>query len=337
MNYEILGKGIRESFLTQLENIGLRSKFRTPEEYLVGKERFFGEYYAIFLAEIIGLHDEDMIKNLGVTSLFGRAFVIAQDQVLDNPANPNLNYILASPVLYHEFVRRMNALVGNSSFDNDMEQILNEAREVNVREQQNHRGRIVPYNQEDLDKVGRKTGLVRIPAKGVCYLVNSIGHAERLASISDNVLVSIQICDDLSDVAEDYMAGNYTIPVTHGIILSPDQAETLDAIYQGLFFGGLFESLLSYNIALLRQTKTDIGFVAQKETNAEKYVSSLEKYVSNILEKFRVAKRTFGLGDVSEKNFTKLEPIQHYGEVEKLKRYLEQLKPENIAPKKLIV
>ena len=94
-----LAQSIRESFLKELNELGLGSLFKVPFDYLVGKERFLGDYYAVWLSEIIGIDYQEIIVNLGVSYLFGRSFVIAQDQILDNPANFNQEYVLASPNL----------------------------------------------------------------------------------------------------------------------------------------------------------------------------------------------------------------------------------------------
>jgi len=336
MDFEKLGRKIRESFLSDLENIGLGDVFKIPLEYLIGKERFFGDFYAIYLSEIVGIHDENVIISLGNAFLFGRAFVISQDQVLDNLKNPNIDYILASPILYQEFVKRIKMLVSGTSFVEDMQKILKKAREANIKEQYDHRNKILPYTLEDLGNLGRKTGLVKIPAKAVCYLSNNEGYAERIASISDNILVSIQICDDLSDVAEDFRNGNYTIPVTHGILLSPDKTETEKSMYQGLFLSGLFESLLSYNLTLLGNTESEILSVVHECTQAQKYVSLLKKHLSYILEKFRNDKGLLDLEETKENDFTNLESVKCSRDVNMFKPYLELLEPGNISPEKLM-
>jgi len=336
MNFNELGKKIRESFLSDLKEIELDKIFKISSEYLIGKERFFGDFYVIYLSEIFNIKDEEIIIKLGTAFLFGRAFVIAQDQILDNPDNLNLDYILSSPVLYEEFVKRMTTLVDEPSFKKDMYQILKELREANIKEQQEHRKKISNYTQNDLNNIGRKTGIVKIPAKAVCYLAGDKKNTEKMASIIDKILVVIQICDDLSDVAEDFKTGNYTIPVTHGILLSPNQIETEKSVYQGLFFSGLFECLLSHNLKLLRQINKDIKIITQKETQTEKYLFLLEKYLSNTLKEFRKTKRFFNIGKIEEEDFTKLKPIQCNEEVDKFMSYLEKIEPANLAPRRLM-
>jgi len=333
MNFESLGKIIRKSFLSDLKKIGLAKTFKVPINYLIGKGRFFGDYYSIYLSEIVGLKDKSLIQKLGNAFLFGRTFVIAQDQVLDNPQNFNPEYVLISSVLYDEFISKTTSLIDDPVFKRNMYRVLQEAREANIFEQKNHRNKISPFTIKDLKNLGRKTGLVKIPAEAFSYLVNKRELAEKIKSISDNILISIQICDDLADVVDDFKSGNYTIPVTHSLILSSRKFQTEEAIYEGLFSGGLFESLLSYSLHLLKHTKSEIRSIAHNETQAEIYVSQLIMHLSRILEKYKKSKKNLSIKIYEEQDFTKLKPLTKFSKkVDSLKKYLKELEPAKIAP-----
>jgi len=336
MKIDGLSKKIKVSFLNDLGDFGFNNFFHVSNDYLVGEKRLFGTYYIPYLSEMIGLKNEKSMVNIGNAFLFGRAFVISQDQVLDNREKPNIDYLLLSPVLLEEFIYKLYASIKKFNLEKEIRRILFDSVMANKNEQNEHKNKITSYSKKDLQSLYLKTGIVGIPPIIICCLVNKPQHKNRLLSIARNLLVCIQICDDLSDVAEDYNSKNFTLPVTHGILLSGDNKINIESVYEGLLLGGLLESLCTFIITSLNKIIRDIKKISNKETQMKLYVLNLKSRIEEILKNIKEIKTKKGINASYQEDFTKLKPLKEVGEYRSMIHLLKKFEPANIAPNKLI-
>ncbi|MDO8647748.1 MAG: hypothetical protein Q7R70_05050 [Candidatus Diapherotrites archaeon] len=149
---EELAKVTRQEFFKELNKLKIRKILKVPNEYLVGKERFLGDYYVGWLADILDYQNEEKIVDLGVAYLFGRAFVIAQDRILDNPCQENKDYVIAAPILLKEFLERNQKIVGNSNFEKEAGQVLFEYTLANLKESKRKKSPFTKFLTEEIIK-----------------------------------------------------------------------------------------------------------------------------------------------------------------------------------------
>lgn len=336
MEIEKISEEIKNSFYEDLKNLGFDRFFNVPKDYLVGDRRFFGTYYLPYLAEFLSFGDEKQTIKLGNTYLFGRAFVIAQDQVLDNFHSPNKDYVLISPFLLKEFTRKLEKLIKKFHLENDLNEILLNSIKANKSEQELHKNKVSLYTKKDLQNLYLKTGIVDLPAILLCRLSNQQAYQDLLLSIIRKILICIQICDDLADVAEDYGSGNYTLPVTHGILLSKEGKVSLENMYEGLLLSGLLESLISFVVKTLNEVLEDITKISDKKIRLNIYSLSLRNYIKKILKEIEEIKANEQINILYDDDFTKLRPVKKQKEYKDLIPILKKLEPSNIAPEKIL-
>ena len=336
MEIDKLSEEIKNSFFKDLEKLGFANTFNVPPDYLVGNKRLFGTYYSLYLAEFLNFDDKKQIIEIGNAYLFGRAFVIAQDQVLDNLHNPNKDYILISPFLLKEFIIKLEKLIKEFHLESNLNEILLDSIRANKNEQELHKNKITPYTKKDVQNLYLKTGIVDFPVTLFCRLSNQQTYQDLLLSIIRKILICIQICDDLADVAEDYNSGNYTLPVTHGILLSKEGKVSLENMYEGLLLSGLLESLVSFVVKTLDEVLEGLTRISDKKSELGIYSLSLRNYIKKILKEIEEMKENKKIKIFYDEDFTKLEPIKEQKEHRNLIHFLKKLEPSNIAPEKII-
>jgi hypothetical protein len=328
---ELAGK-ITGRFLALAGAMGMhKMATKVPVDYLVGQKRFFGDYYAPFLAEIAGLRNDEKIVNLGSAYLFGRAYTIAQDKLIDDK-DKDMDYIILAPALLTHFIHSMTEL-GSRDLMARIDTIVAISMKANMNEHEHHRGQFIPYDEADLYALVRKTGIIQIPPYAACRMANNSG-GRTLASACGNALVAIQICDDLADIEEDFNAGNYTIPVTQGYLLSGEEEPTLDNVCRGLFLSGLFESLLSKASGCLEASAGKVGEISRADTHAARYLKNLQAYLNQLSFKVYKTKEVLGIPFNKDLDLeAKAEPVS--GDHTPFIPYLKELDPANLAPGKV--
>jgi len=332
MKIEKISEEIKNSFYENLKNLGFNNFFNIPKNYLVGHRRFFGTYYLPYLAELLHFNNERKIIDIGNASLFGRAFVIAQDQAIDNSSK---DWVLISPLLLKEFIKKTEKFIKEFHLEGTFNEILLDSIKANKNEQKLHKNKITPYSNKDLQNLYLKTKIVDLPVIILCNLCNKQKSQDLLLSIIRKILVCIQICDDLADVEEDYNSGNYTIPVTHGILLSKKGETSLENMYEGLLLSGLFESLILFVIKTLNEILEDIEKISDKKVQLKIYSLGLRNYINEILkeiEKNKMNERS----NIFYNDFTKLKPVKKRKEYSELILFFKKLEPANITPERII-
>lgn len=322
---------IKNSFLNRLGCYRVCSfLLELPDDYLIGEARFLGINYIPLLAEVLGFSNPKKVIQLGVASLFGRAFVIAQDLVIDHYDEYARKFVLILPILYQETSRGFVSLVNGQLFEAEMDGVLIESAAANLKAQR-HRKNIIPYRLEELEQIGIKTGLAVIPAKALCYVADRPELKEDLSLVAYNILSAIQIADDICDIEEDFQLGEYTIPITHGQILSGAARLSLPSIYQGLFGSGLFEYLMEYSIGLLRVAQDKVSQISHQKTITEHFIAGLIQRLAEI-EMNICRTNTGNISPRSVPDFTQLQPVKGLdscddGAVAKYVQILKELEP----------
>ena len=284
--------------------------FQLPEEYLVGRGRFFGDYQAAYLAGILGYQNEAKIVEVGVAHLFGRAFVIAQDRILDNPTSSNRDYIIAAPLLLQAFFERNDSIATSEKFSEEMERVILESAKENLSESRKKRTPAERYSGKDLLNVWKKTGAFTIAAKSFRFLAKG-KKSGALERIVENVLVAIQICDDLSDLQEDAEQGNYTIILSQ-LIQSDKRGSGKEFVFSETSKKRAIGFIQTASRCLDRAIRKT-GQLSGKPTLAESYFKRLRTRLQ-----------------------TTAEEISEATEDQQIKRMLRKLEPGDIAPIKLM-
>jgi hypothetical protein len=200
----IYGQELKQRFQEELTKLGLPSKI-VPFDYLVGERRFLGLWNGPMVAEIVRINDPRLIFELGITSLFGRGFVIAQDQAIDQGKTDLVPLI---PVMLNRFLTGIRALTGGS-IENDVNKIIEESALDNLADIA-QRQRPFTVTICDLGKIGRKTKIAVIPGLAATVMANQPGLKELMTNITYRYLVAIQIADDLADMDDDEANNHFT-------------------------------------------------------------------------------------------------------------------------------
>ena len=284
------------------------------------------------MSELLEVQNEKIIQEVGVASLFGRAFVIIQDQMLDNLKKPNSEYITTAPILLFEFTRRINRTV-DGVLNKKTQTILLKAMQANVDEDIKHKHNIASYSQNDLQNLGVKTNLIKIPVYTMCHIANKLNLRNSLSKVAENILVAIQIADDICDIKEDFDNGNYTIPITQGLLFSSKKKLNLDNIYKGLILSGLFELLANYSLHLLILAQKNTIKITPK-THTEYFLTGLINNITKAKKEILELKQAKGLPMLSPSNFSECLTLKKTDknnvDVKKFIPLLEQLEPSKI-------
>ena len=323
---------IESAFIAELKHLKLHALLKLSRKYLIGRRRFLGNLYIPLISEILEVEDEKIIQEIGVSSLFGRAFVIIQDQMLDNLKKPNPKYITIAPILLYEFTKRINKS-SNNVLDEEMQTILLKAMQANVDENIKHRDNIASYSQNDLKNLGTKTGLIRIPVYAMCHIAKKINLYNNLSRITENILVAIQIADDICDIEEDFSDGNYTIPITQGFLFSGEKKLSLDNVYKGLLLSGLFELLINYSLDLLNLAQKNTTKITSK-THTESFLTGLIGNITKVKKEILKLKQTEGLPMLLPNNFNECLLLKKTGkngaDIKQFIPFLKQFEPGKI-------
>ena len=136
--------------------------------------------------------------------------------------------------------------------------------------------------------------------------------------------------NDQGDTLEDFEKGTYSIPVTHGFLLSGRDRISQQSIFQGLFGSGLFESLLSYAIENLEKSIEYVQEINNAETEILGYFKALKSYIHNVKEQAREI-RGYEIEHTSD--FTQLSNRHlDYVDIDTANKILQSLEPALIAP-----
>ncbi|MDP2925525.1 MAG: hypothetical protein Q8N99_04080 [Nanoarchaeota archaeon] len=335
MEIDSISESIKDSFFRDMTNLSFNSLFHVPKEYLVGEKRLFGTYYIPYLSEMIGLEDKKKIVEIGNAFIFGRAFVISQDQILDNKERPNIDYLLLSPLLLKEFIVKLQVLIKKFNLEKEVKEILLDSITANKKEQEEHKNKITPYTKNDLENLYFKTGIVGLLPLIICSLINKPLYKDPSILIARSLLVCVQICDDLSDVAEDYNSKNFTFPVTHGILLSKKGKMSMENMYEGLLLSGLLEFLCNFIITTLDKITKEIKKISNEKCQMELYTLNLRNYIKKILEEIDEIKTKKEIPINYNDDFLKLKPLEESKDYSSIIPLLKKFEPANIAPNKL--
>ncbi len=323
---------IESAFIAELKHLKLHVLLKLPRKYLIGRRRFLGNLYVPLISEILKVEDEKIIQEIGVASLFGRAFVIIQDQMLDNLKKPSPEYITIAPILLYEFTKRINKSV-NSALNKEIQTILLKAMQANVDENIKHKHNIASYSQNDLNNLGVKTSLIKIPVCAMCYIAKKPNLYNNLSRITENILVAIQIADDICDIKEDFSNGNYTIPITQGFLFSGEKKLNLDNVYRGLLLSGLFELLSNYSLHLLNLAQKNTLKITSK-THTESFLTGLIGNITKIKKEIIKLKLNEGLPMLSPNNFNECLRLKKTNKnsinIKKFIPFLKQFEPSKI-------
>lgn len=264
-----LSKRIEKKFINELKKVGCDSLFKDlPDEYIYGQERMGGSALAPVYAEIVNLKDENKIIDLGMAALFGRCFVIAQDQMIDGHRPITNEQIITTPILCNEFIHRTNSLVKNQEFNKKMNEIL----------LINQRGNFIDFVNGDLGQIGDKIKVTEIPVIAACYMANKPELQDIMANIPYKFNIALQLVDDMSDTERDMVAKNMTAPVVKELIKNGKLSEEV------------FEELIIEPIILTSEIKNIINKINPKAYVALNYVEKLNNNLKNLRSKIKTIK-----------------------------------------------
>lgn len=287
-----LARDILDTVSAEASALSLRSTFEHfNNNYLFGINRFFGDLYSPLLAEICQVSDEEVINNMGVAHLFGRIFVILQDQLLDEdstltPAQKD-SYLLALPVVFNKMLASYEKVIDNQSLHTQVQDTLQLVQSENKKEKQLHYTKLNRYEQKEIFNLGKKTSLFSFPALLYGQASLDIKKTFALHAVADKLIVIIQLCDDLADIEDDLKEKNYTHPITEAVITSKSENTSLESVKAGLINHGVLVSILDTVSDLLKEIKTDVNRIAEKETVAEKYFHFFHEHVVSVKEEVR--------------------------------------------------
>lgn len=262
---------------TPLGNISL------DVDLLFGKERLFGEYYAFWLGEILGLNDDDILQEAAFGSLLGRAFVVVQDRVLDALGRADPHLVVLGGVFLSDFLDIFGSLLrGQPQFRERMRKWIHESAAANLREQREHREKLSPFSTRDFLGLGLKSGLIHIPVEALGLLASRKDAIEPLSQAMDLALLSIQICDDIADWRQDLSRQNFTYPLTVALqmiygtdVRQQSVAENIEAVPRALFFSGLAERLLNVSMACAILARNTVLGIAGQDTLLSNYLAGV--------------------------------------------------------------
>ena len=209
MNRELLhsfSQKIEQEFLERLANMGLSFGNNISPVYLAGQRRFLGLWHGPMIAEIAGITRQQLVVDLGIASLFGRAYVIAQDQALDH-GRSDLAAIV--PRLLDEFLMRIRALAGSK-----IEARISEIIEGNTTANEKDlvmRQSPCRASMKDLRNIGQKTSVALLPSLAAAMKAKLMATSGLYVDITYRYLLAIQIADDLADLAKDEAEGRFTL------------------------------------------------------------------------------------------------------------------------------
>ena len=200
--FSALSLSIAEEFRKELIEIGFPET--VPEKYLLGERRFLGIWNVPMIAEIAKLTKLPMVVELGVIYLYIRAYVIAQDQVIDHRRVELAPYIT---LLYGALLNRIEEFSHSTT---EAMEIVRATCLANIDDLSRRRERTNTTN-DDLWSIGRKTEIAIIPSILTARAVGVDSLEKSLPDITYRYLVAMQIVDDLADLEEDEAAGQYTV------------------------------------------------------------------------------------------------------------------------------
>jgi hypothetical protein len=157
-------------------------------------------------------------------SLHLRDFAHAADDALDEAGTPEqraARWHQATLSLSSAFQTFASCCHGDPTFIGRWNTYLRESSEG---EQYlwRHRGKVVPYTEEDERMLGRRGALAKVPA--ACYAAASGDYRplQSLEAALDAWVLGIQMIDDLLDWRSDLQRCVYTYPLTRAIVALPD-------------------------------------------------------------------------------------------------------------------
>lgn len=281
---KILSKEVLNEFRSESQRLGLTETFSSfNEQYLLGIDRFFGDLYVPLLADILNVRDKKIIKEFGVAHLFGRVFVILQDQLLDESGNLKKEtrdkYLLDIPIVFQRMMMGFEKTIDSEYLNTEMERCLAAVSKHNQSEIKNHNDNIQKYSEQEITDLWKKTSLFPLPS--LIFANNVIGRerADELHRITCKLVVIIQLCDDLSDIVEDLIKKNFTHPITEVLLDYNTKELTLENIRTGLLKGGVLSSILIMVLDLITEIQQEVRVVAGRESIAERYFYHLRQYV----------------------------------------------------------
>ncbi len=256
------------------------------ERYLLGVDRFFGNLYIPLLSDILNIEDDKFIKELGVSYLFGRVFVILQDQLLDESKNleekTRNEYLLSSPLTFQRMLIGFETVAKREWLHKEMERSLVSVSKHNILEIENHHNRIQKYSEQEIKDLWKKTSLFSLPSLILAHDILNDEESERFHQVICKLVVIIQLCDDLADIKSDLVDKNFTYPITEALLNMNTSEVTLPNVYMSLLRGGILINILNKISGLLTEIQQDVRIVTGRESVISQYFNYLHQYMLSV-------------------------------------------------------
>jgi len=311
----------RELFLDSLKELpeGLQTVARTRTLERIERashKMLLGEYAPWLVADLLGVTDEQSVKEVSASWLNLYFFVMMLDDVIDrrNDGEYGAAELITASLLLQRGISELSSLLSEStefkeSFDSAFMSTANAA----IHELDNHRSKITSYSTKDISNLGRKMSLLRICVATIAQLKDD-NNGYELNLVQDafqDLATGIQLLDDLTDWKEDLEAENMTVPLTLANLRAPGAKylECEDITNQLKFseqertlllmvYTGAIEDTLSEAIKALKKTIAGLNSIQINEKTGKRTMD----FIQDVLDRCAIAKKC-----VSENR----EKIQH--------------------------
>jgi len=353
---ETIEQTITNEFLKEIRSVDETRGFMVGrEDYLVGRGVLFGTKYAPWIAEAMGLKDEEKIRGLGRACMYGRSLTIAMDQEFDSDTESSkVPKIVWTGTLIYLFSKTVTSAKDFFPNDDLNKQKRNKAsiyvleakdlaEKINIFEMIRHTHapseKIRPYIATEIDRIGKKTAMISVPPRLVGLLLEHPLEGEKLTEVMYNAIIAIQLCDDIADMEEDFERGFYTAPLAHSFRLREEKERKYRAALKGLFVPGTFEVFLNRSVHYLNRAGLGlINLSGPKDNHISTYFGNLAKRLQQLSKQVAEVRADYKLPKIRyDDSLSSLVP-QKLDEktedeiVERLSDFVSQVEPKKISP-----
>lgn len=205
------------------------------------------------------------------------------DDVLDLPDRSVTEWrheVIVAELLIQRGASRLQVVVQPTS-QGIFSDAFGDAADAAIHEIAKHRQTVSSFEQSELEQVGRKLALIQACAAAVISVSGVQIEWSRIENLFRKMSLGLQILDDLTDLDEDWRAGNFTLPITSAIrrgclIVEGDVPRLIsmeEVLARVVVSGALVESLAVAEEAL-QSALTEIEILSKGSTSFARYLSA---------------------------------------------------------------
>ena len=270
-----------------LRRISVRTKRANGRQLL-------GECAPWLIADLLGIADVPAIRRLALSWLHVYFFVLMVDDLVDKPRDTiHPQDMIVGSLL---FQRGLHALVRGGLCEEGLDAAFLETANAGLREVQGWRQRIQSFAPTP-EMIGQKLSLLRICARALMSLVNGRASASpSLDELLNQIGIGIQLLDDLTDLEEDFRAGQLSYPFQLALRRSQALANDFqssrfgsDTLLLLLESGSLVETLQAATNAFSRALVEVQSAVPNVSNSSRLYIEALHHATQCALDKIQSA------------------------------------------------